>query len=74
VVRARHDGALAAEMVVVPPSMLLYGFLIEQAGLRAALLLLLGNVALGAYAILNRPARDLDGESLHEPPQLLAVR
>jgi MFS family permease len=66
---------LAAEMVVVPPSMLLYGFLIEEAGLRAALLLFgLGNVALGAYAILNRPARDLDGESLQEPSQLLAVR
>jgi hypothetical protein len=51
---------LAAQMLVVPLSMLLYGFLIEAAGLRAALLLFgLGNVALGAYAILNRPAREL---------------
>lgn len=51
---------LAAQMIVVPPAMLLYGFLIEAAGLRAALLLYgLGNVALGAYAVLNRPAREL---------------
>jgi MFS family permease len=59
--RARAFAILiAAQMVVVPPSMLLYGFLIETAGLRVGLLLFgLGNVALGAYAILNRPARHL---------------
>jgi MFS family permease len=59
--RARAFAILiAAQMVVVPVSMLLYGFLIEAAGLRVALLLFgIGNVALGAYAVLNRPARRL---------------
>lgn len=53
---------LAAEMMVVPPAMLLYGFVIEEAGLRAALLLFgLGNVGLGLFAIANRPARGLGG-------------
>jgi hypothetical protein len=51
---------LAIEMAVVPLAMLCYGFVIEAAGLRTALLLLgLGNVLLGGYAILNRPARAL---------------
>ena len=52
---------LAVEMIVVPPSMLLNGLLMEHAGLRPALTLLaVGNVLLGAFAILNRPARTLD--------------
>ena len=51
---------LAVEMAVVPLAMLCYGFVIEAAGLRTALLLLgVGNVLLGGYAILNRPARAL---------------
>jgi hypothetical protein len=51
---------LAAEMSAVPVSMLLYGVLIEAAGLRAGVALLAaGNVALGAYALTNRPARQL---------------
>jgi hypothetical protein len=59
--RARAFAILiAAQMVVVPASMLRYGYLIEEGGLRVALLLFgLGNVALGAYAILDRPARRL---------------
>ena len=49
---------LAAEMIVVPPSMLLYGFVIEHLGLRTALVgYALGNVALGAYAISNAATR-----------------
>ena len=51
---------LAAEMTVVPLSMLLYGFLIDAAGLRPALLFFAaGNVLLGGYAIGNRSARRL---------------
>jgi MFS family permease len=51
---------LAVEMAVVPLAMLCYGFLIDAAGLRAALVVFgLGNVLLGAYAVLNRPARAL---------------
>jgi MFS family permease len=51
---------LAAEMSVVPLSMLLYGFLIETAGLAAGLSMFAGgNVLLAAYAIGNRPARQL---------------
>lgn len=51
---------LAVEMAVVPLAMLCYGFVIEAAGLRTALLALgVGNVLLGAYAILARPARTL---------------
>ena len=52
---------LAAEMIVVPPSMLLNGLLIEHVGLRAALVLFgVGNLLLGVYAVVNRPARNLD--------------
>lgn len=51
---------LAAEMSVVPLSMLLYGFVIETAGLQAGLLLFaVGNAALACFAIGNRPARRL---------------
>jgi MFS family permease len=51
---------LGAEMTVVPVSMLLYGFLIDVAGLRAGLLLLAcGNALLGIYALGNRAARSL---------------
>ncbi|HYH35516.1 MAG TPA: MFS transporter [Nocardioides sp.] len=51
---------LAVEMAVVPVAMLSYGFVIEAAGLRSALLALgVGNVLLGLYAILVRPARTL---------------
>jgi MFS family permease len=52
---------LAVEMIVVPPSMLLSGLLMEHVGLRAALLVFgVGNVLLGAFALANRPARRLD--------------
>ena len=52
---------LAVEMMVVPLSMLLYGFLLDAAGLRGGLLLFAaGNVLLAAYAIGNRPARRLE--------------
>jgi len=52
---------LAAEMIVVPPSMLLNGLLMERLGLRAALVLFgVGNLVLGAFALANRPARNLD--------------
>ena len=51
---------LAVEMAVVPLAMLAYGFLIDAAGLRTALVAFgMGNVLLGAFAILNRPARTL---------------
>ncbi|MDQ3822466.1 MAG: MFS transporter [Actinomycetota bacterium] len=52
---------LAVEMIVVPPSMLLNGLLMEHAGLRAALVLFgVGNALLGLVALVNRPARRLD--------------
>jgi MFS family permease len=52
---------LAAEMTAVPLSMLVYGFLIAAAGLRAGLILYAGgNVLLGAYAVTARAARRLD--------------
>jgi hypothetical protein len=52
---------LAAEMMVVPVSMLLYGFLLEAGGLRAGLLLFAGgNALLAAYAVANQPARRLE--------------
>ena len=59
--RARAFAILiAAEMIVVPPSMLLYGFVSEGLRLRAALLLFAaGNGLLAAFAIGNRPARRL---------------
>ncbi len=51
---------LAAEMIVVPPSMLLNGLLLEELGLRSALVLFgVGNAVLGAFALANRPAREL---------------
>jgi MFS family permease len=51
---------LASEMAVVPLAMLLYGLLMDAAGLRAALVFLAaGNVLLGLYAIANRATRDL---------------
>ena len=51
---------MAAEMSVVPVSMLVYGFLIEAAGLRAALILFAaGNLLLGVYAVVNGSARNL---------------
>ena len=51
---------LAVEMMVVPLSMLLYGFVLDSAGLQAGLLLFAGgNVLLAAYAVGNRPARRL---------------
>jgi MFS family permease len=51
---------LAAEMIVVPPSLLLSGFVVESLSLRAAVLLLaVGNVLLAAFAISNSPARRL---------------
>jgi MFS family permease len=51
---------LAVEMAVVPLAMLWYGWLIEATGLRAALVVFgVGNVLLGGFAILNRPARSL---------------
>jgi MFS family permease len=63
--RARAFSILiAAEMIVVPPSMLLYGVVIEEAGLRAGLLLFgLGNLVLGAFAILSRSTRRLEAEA-----------
>ena len=52
---------LAVEMIVVPPSMLLYGFVIESAGLRAALAMFaVGNALLGAFAVANCAARNLE--------------
>jgi MFS family permease len=59
--RARAFGLLlGAEMTAIPLSMLLYGFLMDVAGLRAGLLLFaVGNALLGAYAVANRPARRL---------------
>ena len=59
--RARAYAILiASEMTVVPLSMLLYGLLIGWAGLRAGLLLFAaGNAVLAAFAIANRPARQL---------------
>jgi MFS family permease len=52
---------LAVEMLVVPPAMLLNGFLMEHVGLRAALILFgVGNLLLGVFALANRPARRLD--------------
>jgi MFS family permease len=59
--RARAFAILiSAEMLVVPPAMLLYGVLIEAFGLRAGLLLYAaGNVLLGCFAIASRPARAL---------------
>ena len=52
---------LAAEMTAVPLSMLLYGFLLDAAGLRAGLVLFAaGNVLLAAYAVANGPARRLE--------------
>ncbi|CAA9319434.1 MAG: hypothetical protein AVDCRST_MAG48-2548, partial [uncultured Friedmanniella sp.] len=51
---------LAVEMAVVPVAMLSYGFVIDTAGLRTALVAFgVGNVLLGAFAVLNRPARSL---------------
>jgi MFS family permease len=51
---------LAAEMTAVPLSMLVYGLLISAAGLRAATVLLgVGNLLLGAYAVAARATRDL---------------
>jgi hypothetical protein len=51
---------LAAEMTAVPVSILVYGLLIDAAGLRAAAVLFGGgNVLLGGYAVLARAARDL---------------
>ena len=45
---------------VVPLSMLLYGFVLDSAGLHAALVLFAGgNVLLAACAVGNRPARQL---------------
>jgi predicted MFS family arabinose efflux permease len=60
--RARAFGLLlGAEMTAIPLSMLLYGFLMDVAGLRAGLLFFaVGNALLGAYAVANRPARRLD--------------
>ena len=59
--RARAFAVLmAAEMTVVPLSMLLYGFLIDAAGLRMALVVFAaGNLLLGVYAVVNRHARRL---------------
>ena len=52
---------MAAEMTVVPLSMLLYGFLIDAAGLRAGLVFFaVGNLLLGAYAVVSRHARRLE--------------
>jgi MFS family permease len=59
--RARAFAILiAAEMIVVPPSMLINGVLIERFGLRAALMLFaVGNVLLALFAFANRPAKTL---------------
>jgi MFS family permease len=59
--RARAFAVLiASEMTVVPLSMLLYGFLIDAAGLGTALTFFAaGNLLLGAYAMVNRHARRL---------------
>jgi MFS family permease len=59
--RARAFAILiAAEMVVVPPSMLLNGVLMEAFGLRAALVVFaVGNVLLTLFAFVNRPAKTL---------------
>jgi hypothetical protein len=47
---------LGAEMSVVPLSMLVYGFLIGQGGLRAGLVMFaLGNLLLGAFANRESP-------------------
>ena len=51
---------LAVEMMVVPLSMLLYGFVLDSAGLQAGLVLVAGGNGLhAAYAVGNRPARRL---------------
>jgi MFS family permease len=52
---------LAAEMTAVPLAMLVYGAVLGALGLRAALILFAaGNLLLGAYAVVARPARVLD--------------
>jgi MFS family permease len=59
--RARTFAVLiAAEMAVVPPAMLLSGALVGALGLRAVVILFaIGNVLLAAFALFNRPARQL---------------